>query len=93
MRRGTIPQQNRFERAAGKTTAWACADDCTHPDHRHGDAWWPGNELRRAEFDEPRAPARFCLPPYQPGPIAWIAALAIGLFIGWCTGAAVPLWP
>jgi hypothetical protein len=40
----------------------------------------------RAEFDEPRQPL-----PYRPGSIAWIALLALALFIGFCTGAVVPL--
>jgi hypothetical protein len=67
--RAAIPQPTRFERAAGKTTAW-----------------WPGDPL--ANFETPRNPPL----PYQPGPIVWIVALALGLFIGFCTGAAgVPL--
>jgi hypothetical protein len=47
-------------------------------------AWWPGERL--AEMDEPHAPM-----PYQPGPIAWIALLAVAAFVGCCAGMIWPL--
>jgi hypothetical protein len=40
-----------------------------------------------ANFETPRNPPE----PYQPGPIVWIAMLALAAFVGCCAGIIWPL--